>query len=182
MLPLRKTSKGPKPNPLIQYNRVRKNGEASLERINKRKRQQHGMEGEIEFTEEEARFINAVSGHERDERVQSTSRARLEKSRQNETSISPTHTDYSTNSESEEPVPPPKKSFREEYKNQPNVKKTSSELFKVTRNALKSRSHERNLETKKRHPKREKTQSAQEPGVFKKLQNWVRKTVKSFQN
>ena len=171
MLPPRKTLKGPKPNPLIQYNRVRKNGEAQNERINKRKRQQHGREGEIEFTEEEARFINAVSGHERDERVQSTSRARLEKSRQNETSISPTHTDYSTNSESEEPVPPPKKSFREEYKNQPNVKKTNSEIFRVTRKALENRSGKRNEASKSRSQKRAKTQSA--PGLLEQFENLI---------
>ena len=178
----KKTSKGPKPNRTNEFNRVKKNGEAQFERIQTILNQEHsGRQSRREFTKEEAQFINAVSGHERDERVQSTSRARLEKRRRNENNNSPTHTDYSTNSESEERKPEIPAYRQNLVKDRGPM--TNSNIFKVTQKTLKNRSHERNLETKKRHPKRAKTQSApQEPGVFKKLQNWVRKTVKSFQN
>lgn len=188
----KKTSKGPKPNPLIQYNRVRKNGEASFERKSYLLKVEHeGRQAEGQFGKR-GRAINAASDPERQKRLKAEINALREERQKTETNNSrkagtkrkitntPSHTDYSTNSESEEhkpEIPAYRQILVEEKGHMPN-----SNIFKITQNTLKNRSHERNLETKKRHPKREKTQSAQEPGVFKKLQNWVRKTVKSFQN
>ena len=162
----RKTSKGPKPNPLTQSNRVRKNGEAQFERIQTILNQERsGRQSLRVFPPKVAKKINALSSHERHERVKAEINALLKKRRRNETNHSPTHTDHSSNSDSEEPVSPPKKSFREEYKNQSNVKKTNSEIFRVTRKVLENRSGKRNEETKSRHPKRAKTQSAPKPEV-----------------
>jgi hypothetical protein len=176
----RKTSKGPKPNPLTQSNRVRKNGEAQFERIQTILNQERsGRQSLRVFPPKVAKKINALSSHQRHERVKAEINALLKKRRRNETNHSPTHTDYSTNSDSEEPVSPPKKSFREEYKNQPNVKKTNSEMFRVTRKVLGNRSRERNEETKKRHPKRAKTQSAPKPevGPLGKIKNLWEKVM-----
>jgi len=188
------TSKGPKPNPDNQSRRVLTNQLARDERIKRRLSQQRGREAEHELPEY-ASGINRLVGVKRQKHLIATinalreERQKTEKNNTNNTrkagtkrkiTNTPSHTDYSTNSESEEhnpEIPAYRQILVEEQ-----GPMTNSNIFKVTQNMLKSRSHERNLETKKRHPKREKTQSAQEPGVFKKLQNWVRKTVKSFQN
>ena len=188
----KKTSKGPKPNPLTQSNRIRKNGEASFERKAYLLKVEHeGKQAEGQFGKR-GRAINAAPDSKRLKLLEETINALREERQKTETNNTrkagtkrkitntPSHTDYSTNSESEEhkpEIPAYRQILVEEQ-----GPMTNSNIFKVTQNMLKSRSHERNLETKKRHPKREKTQSAQEPGVFKKLQNWVRKTVKSFQN
>ena len=193
MLPPRKTLKGPKPNPLIQYNRVRKNGEASFERKAYLLKVEHqGKQAESQFGNR-GRAINAASDPERQKRLKAEINALREERQKTETNNTrkagtkrkitntPSHTDYSTNSDSEERIPeiPAYRQILVEEQGP----MTNSKIFNVTQKTLKSRSHERNLETKKLHPKRAKTQSApQEPGVFKKLQNWVRKTVKSFQN
>ena len=179
----RKTSKGPKPNPLTQSNRMALNKLARKSSIKRRLEQQHGREAENELPEY-ASGINAASGPERDQRLKATINALREERQKTETNKtragtkrkgSPTpsliHTDYSTNSEREELDTPPKKSFREEYKNQPNVKKTNSEIFRVTRKALEKRSHERNEASKSRSQKRAKTQSA--PGLLEQFENLV---------
>ena len=152
--------------------------------IKRRLEQQHGREAENELPEY-ASGINAASGPERDQRLKATINALREERQKTETNKtragtkrkgSPTpsliHTDYSTNqSEREELDTPPKKSFREEYKNQPNVKKTNSEIFRVTRKALEKRSHERNEASKSRSQKRAKMQSA--PGLLEQFENLV---------
>lgn len=180
----RKTSKGPKPNPLTQSNRMALNKLARKSSIKRRLEQQHGREAENELPEY-ASGINAASGPERDQRLKATINALREERQKTETNKtragtkrkgSPTpsliHTDYSTNqSEREELDTPPKKSFREEYKNQPNVKKTNSEIFRVTRKALEKRSHERNEASKSRSQKRAKTQSA--PGLLEQVENLI---------
>jgi hypothetical protein len=162
----RKTSKGPKPNPLTQSNRVRKNGEAQFERIQTILNQEHsGRQSLRVFPPKVAKKINALSSHERRERVKEEINALLKKRRRNETNHSPTHTDYSTNEgEWEEPTLPKKESFRERVVKEQGHKRNSI-IFKLTRNTLGNRSRERNEETKKRHPKRAKTQSAPKPEV-----------------
>lgn len=176
----RKTSKGPKPNPFIQYNRVRKNGEAQNERKAYLLKVEHeGRQAEGQFGKR-GRAINAAPDSKRLKLLEETINTLREERQKTETNNTrkagtkrnitntPSHTDYSTNSESEEPVPPPKKSFREEYKNQSNVKKTNSEIFRVTRKALENRSGKRNEETKSRSQKRAKTQSA--PGLLEQVE------------
>jgi hypothetical protein len=173
----RKTSKGPKPNPLTQSNRVRKNGEAQFERIQTILNQERsGRQARREFPPEVANKINALSGIERDQRAKEEINALLKKRQKTEKNNtragtkrkitpSPTHTDYSTNEgEWEEPKPEKIQSFRERVVKDQGHKRNSI-IFKLTRNTLGNRSRERNEETKKRHPKRAKTQSAPEPEV-----------------
>jgi hypothetical protein len=139
-------------------------------RIKRRLEQQHGREAENELPEY-ASGINRLVGVKRQKLLITTINALREQRRRNETNHSPTHTDHSSNSDSEEPVSPPKKSFREEYKNQPNVKKTNSEIFRVTRKVLENRSGKRNEASKSRSQKRAKTQSA--PGLLEQFENLI---------
>ena len=144
----RKTSKGPKPNPLTQSNRVRKNGEAQFERIQTILNQERsGRQARREFPPEVANKINALSGNERDQRAKEEINALLkkrQKTEKNNTRVgtkrkitpSPTHTDYSTNEgEWEEPTLPKKESFRERVVKEQGHKRNSI-IFKLTRNTL----------------------------------------------
>lgn len=189
----RKTSKGPKPNPDNQSRRVLTNQSARDESIKRRLSQQRGREAENELPEE-AQFINAASGLERQKRLKSSIHKLLEQRRRTEKNntrkygtkrtgtkrkIKPIpppsstviHTDYSTNTERWiEPEPKPEKiqSFREHLVELEGPMK-NSKIFNATRNALGKRSRERNEASKSRSQKISKTQSA--PGLLEQVEN-----------
>jgi len=171
------TRKRKKPDQDTQSRRVLTNEEARFERTEHLLNLEHsGRQARREFPAEVANKINALSGNERDQRAKEEINALLKKRQKTEKNNtragtkrkitpSPTHTDYSTNEgEWEEPKPEKIQSFRERVVKEQGHKRNSI-IFKLTRNTLGNRSRERNEETKKRHPKRAKTQSAPKPEV-----------------